>query len=188
MIQGQASPRAQGMPPTGGVIAPQGEGAGDAAPAGAAAEGAMPDLSTMTPREAADRLFERSMRLQESGDVERARFFANMAVQAYDAVPPDGIDADARFHLGLLDLLQQDPDAAEAQADAILTSDPDHLLGIMLRARVAEARGDAAAERAAYARFLDLMPAQQARELPEYRAHAALLDAEAAKAREVTGG
>lgn len=183
-VRGQSQPRIGDMPVTGGLPeAPREEGM-----AGGAAGGPGPvDLSQMSSRQAADRLFERAMRTDEEGDAERAKFFANMAVQAYAAVPPEEIDADARFHVGLLHLLQEDAGAAAAEAGAILSARPEHLLGLALAARSAAAGGDAEAEREAYGRFLDALPAEREAGLAEYRMHDSMIETEAARAREVTG-
>lgn len=181
-LRGQAAPRVGDMGMTGGL--PQAEpGAAMGGNAGAPS-GGMADLSQMSPRQAADRLFERSMREDDGGDTERAKFFANMAVQAYAAVPPADIDLDAHFHLGLLQLLQENNDAAAAESEMILSVRPNHLLGLILVARVAEAKGDSAAQAAAYERFLAAFDDERMAGLPEYEMHGSLIDAEAGRARE----
>jgi hypothetical protein len=182
-IRGQAAPRIGDMGMTGGLPeAEQGEAMGGGAPAAG-----MADLSQMSPRQAADRLFERAMREDDGGDSERAKFFANMAVQAYSNVPAAEIDADAHFHLGLLQLLQENDDAARTEAETILSVRPDHLLGLALSARVARAAGDTAGEAAAYSRFLQVLDSERATGLAEYQMHGSLIDVETARAREVTG-
>ena len=184
-VLGQSQPRVGDMPVTGGLPEAPSEGAAGGAAAGAGP--GMVDLSQLSSRQAADRLFERAMRTDDEGDAEQAKFFANMAVQAYGAVPPEEIDADARFHLGLLHLLQEEPGAAELEAEAILSARPTHLLGLSLEARVAAARGDTAAEKEAYGRFLDALPKEREAALSEYRMHDSMVASEAARAREVTG-
>ena len=53
------------------------------------------DLSTMTPRDAADRLFNRVMSAEENGDDAQAKQFAPMALQAYRLVDrPPAVKAD----------------------------------------------------------------------------------------------
>lgn len=142
-IQGQAEPRQEGMPPTGSVI--QGSDGGDGTGVGdgpaAGAEGAMPSadaLAAMSPRQAADRLFDRAMRERETGREDQARFFADMARKAYTRVPRSEFDADARFHVGLLALVEGDTTEARAQAESILSDRPGHLLGLLLAGRAAE--------------------------------------------------
>ena len=184
-IQGQTATRVGDMPLSGAL--PQAE---RATPAGGPMAGAGPgavDLNSMTPRQAADRLFDRVMREDEAGNEAQAQQFATMAIQAYGMLPPAEIDEDAHFHLGLLDLVLGDTDGADREADLILSLDGDHLLALSLKARVAEARGDEAARLDAYNRFLDALPAGLASGKPEYQMHDAMLEAEAVRAREVTG-
>lgn len=132
------------------------------------------DLASMTPREAADRLFERVMRLSESGDSAQARNFLPMALAAYDRVPE--LDADARYHLGVLHLFNQDAAAASAQADTILAAQPDHLFGLYVAARADQAQGDGGAARTSFQRFLDRFEAGRASGKAEYEAHAPALE------------
>lgn len=128
------------------------------------------DLAAMTPREAADRLFDRIMRAASAGDTAQALQFVPMALDAYERVEPD---ADARYHVGVLHLLAGDPAAARAQAEAILADAPTHLFGLFTAAQAARAAGDTRAALDFYQRFLEHYPAEIARDLPEYSAHAA---------------
>lgn len=194
LIQEQTSIRGPGEPPTGGVSAAGGQQMGGGSPGGAGAAGGAPmagaggempsaaELRDMSPRQAADRLFNRAMRLEASGDPEgRAPFFARMGVRAYSRVPGSQADPDLRFHVGLLQLVQGNAAAAAEEADTILSNHPAHLLGLLLAARAAEAAGDSAAG----TRWRDsLRAAAGSTDLssrPEYRAHDALL-------QEVVGG
>lgn len=188
-IQGQTATRVGDMPLTGALpeaerVTPDGTpiagGTGGAGPGGV-------DLNAMTPRQAADRLFDRVMREDESGNEAQAQQFATMAIQAYGMLPPAEVDADAHFHLALLHLVLDDPDAADREADLILALDSQHLLALSIKARVAEARGDEAARVAAYEQFLDALPAGLTSGAPEYQMHDAMLEAEAVRAREATG-
>jgi len=184
-IQGQTRERVGDMPLTGAL--PEAE---RVMPGGAPAAGGGPgaiDLGSMTPRQAADRLFDRVMREDEAGNTAQAQQFATMAIQAYGMLPPSEIDADARFHLALVDLVLGDTDAADREADLILTLDPEHLLGLSIKARVAEARGEEVAQEAAYGRFLDALPGGLASGREEYQMHDRMLEGEALRAREVTG-
>jgi hypothetical protein len=144
--------------------------------AAASASGGV-DLSSMTPREAADRLFDRTMREAETGS-DRAPFFADMSLKAYDALPPGEVDLDVRFHRGLLRLELDDPEAAAEEAAAILEADPDHLLGLILAARSADVAGDAVAAAGYRDRFRALYPEADLSERPEYVAHQVLLERE----------
>jgi hypothetical protein len=188
-VQDQAGPRAPGAPPTGGLPTPDessvsGGGADGAASGGAAtggaAEGGMPsagEIANMPPREAANRLFNRAMRLASGEDPEnRAPFFAQMGVRAYQRVPDSQMDADLRFHVGLLQLVQGNVEEARSEADAILSEHPAHLLALLLKARAAEADDDSGAA----ATLRDSLRAAAGRvgldARPEYRAHQALLE------------
>jgi hypothetical protein len=64
-----------------------------------------------------------------------------------------------------------DAAAASAQADTILKAQPNHLLGLLLAARAAEARKDAAAAARYRARLAAAAPAERARQLREYADH-----------------
>jgi hypothetical protein len=187
-IQGQTAVRVGDMPPTGALpvaerVNPDGTPVGGAAGAG---PGGI-DLGSMSPRQAADRLFDRVMREDEAGNEAQAQQFATMAMQAYGMLPPAEIDLDARFHLGLLNLVLDDPDASDREADLMLAVDSQHLLAFALQARAAGLRGDTAAQQAAYTMFLDALPAGLASGNPEYAMHDNMLESEAVRAREATG-
>jgi hypothetical protein len=130
---------------------------------------AAPDISSMTPEERADRLFNRVMRLSSEGKKDSAAFFAPMAFGALAALEP--LDAHRRYDLGLISLVSGNVVAAKAQADTILAQRPTHLLGLSLAARVADARNDTATARAFRARLLAAEPAERAAALPEYTDH-----------------
>ena len=186
-IQGQTATRVGDMPPTGALpVAERVNPDGTPVAGGAAGPGGI-DLGSMSPRQAADRLFDRVMREDDAGNEAQAQQFATMAIQAYGMLPPAEIDLDARFHLGLLNLVLDDTDAADREADLILSLDSEHLLALSIKARVAEARGDAAAQAAAYNRFLDALPAGLTSGKAEYQMHDNMLEAEAVRARETTG-
>lgn len=187
-IQGQTATRVGDMPPTGALpvaerVNPDGTPVGGAAGAGPSGI----DLGSMSPRQAADRLFDRVMREDEAGNEAQAQQFATMAIQAYGMLPPAEIDPDAHFHLGLLNLVLDDTDAADREADMILALDSQHLLALSIKARVAEARGDSFSQEAAYAMFLDALPAGLTSGKAEYQMHDNMLEAEAVRAREATG-
>ncbi len=126
------------------------------------------DLSSMTPRDAADRLFNHVMTALARGDTADARSFQPMAVQAYQVAEP--LDLDGLFHESLLQGLT-DPEEALVTASRILKSDPDHLLGLGAAAQASLAAGDTAATVGYYQHFLRVYDAQLARKLPEYEAH-----------------
>src|SRR5690606_31006514 len=100
------------------------------APFAAAGGGGDPssiDLSTMTPDEAAYRLFERVMLSVSEGDSASARQFAPMGIQAYEMVPDK--DLDAFYHMALLHLVNNDPGGARATAAEMIAQVPAHLFG-----------------------------------------------------------
>lgn len=168
-VRQQAGPRAAGEPPSGGVIPLPGD---TARPSGGV------DLASMSPREAADRLFDRTMREAEAGGSDRLEFFAEMGLQAYDALPPAEVDVDVRFHRGLLYLELDDSGAAGDEAAAIFSAEPDNLLGLILASRVATRAGDAAAATEYIERFRALYPQTDLSSREEYVAHRQLVENE----------
>jgi len=179
MIGESVGERGEGMPPTGAVIPSPGQDGKGGGAGAAAADPSRVDLSSMSGREAADRLFDRAMRTEASGDSAQARFFADMGLQAYGGLSPTDVDADARFHIGLLRLMTGDPAGARAAADAILVANPDHLLAWILRINVAEALADEAELAEARERFRSALVSERAAGRPEYAQHSGLIDEQA---------
>ena len=143
--------------------------------------GAPPDISQMTPEERAERLYDRVMALNERGRADSVRFFAPMAMQAYRMLGT--LNADQRYDLGRIAAVSGDAQTAKAEADSILGTQPQHLLGLLLAADAARERGDQAAETSYLRRFVAAEPAERARQLPEYQQHANEIDTRLAKAR-----
>ena len=110
------------------------------------------DLSTMSPREAADRLFNRIMMASEQGDTGEALRFVPMALQAYGQL--DRLDADAHYHLGRIHAVVGDLDNTRKQIGMLKQLVPNHLLGIILEHSVAEQSRDTDAATRAYAAFV----------------------------------
>lgn len=131
--------------------------------------GVAPDLSSMSPEEQADRLFNRVMRLSSEGKADSAAFFAGMALGALESLQP--LDAHRRYDMGLVALVAGDAARAQAQADTILARRTTHLLGLSLAARAADARGDVAAARAFRRRLLAAESTERAQGLQEYADH-----------------
>ena len=131
--------------------------------------GRPPDISQMSPQERADRLFNRVMMLAEAGKQDSVQFFMPMALGAYSQLP--ALDADARYHVGLLHLANGDIDAALAQADTIRRSNPNHLFIYILRAHAYQAQGNKAQEQQAYADFLRHEQPELALKRAEYEDH-----------------
>jgi hypothetical protein len=128
-----------------------------------------PDISTMSPDERAERLYDRIMSAAERGLTDSVQFFMPMALQAYESLAP--LNVDQRYDLGRLAEVAGDPQLAAAEADSILRTQPDHLLGLVLASRAARMRGDAAASRRYLARLARVERAEKAKQLPEYLLH-----------------
>lgn len=150
------------------------------APLGAGPMGA-PDISSMSPQERADRLFNRVMLLTSEGKPDSAAFFAPMAMSAIGALAP--LNAHLRYDLGLVALVAGDATVAAAQADSILLERPNHLLGFVLAARAADTRGDAAASVDYRRRLRAAESAERAAGLQEYTDHDADIRAALTPAR-----
>jgi hypothetical protein len=143
----------------------------DAAPEG----GTPPDLSTMSPRERFDRLYNRVMRAAESGDSATVARFSPMAIMAYGQL--DTVDADAHYHAAVLQLhVRGDTAAALRLADSILAIQPHHLFGYLIRGTAARLAGDQRLLARAYADFLAAWDAEIKASRPEYQDHRAMLD------------
>jgi hypothetical protein len=152
---------AQASADAAGVVAPFASGGG----------GAAPDISSMSPRERAGRLYDRIMRYVEEGKKDSAQFFAPMALSSFEMLGSE-LDLDARYDYGRVASETGNFDVAAAQADTILKQAPNHLLGLALSARTAALRGDAAGAAKTWKAFLAAKSAELAKNLPEYQAHA----------------
>lgn len=150
---------------------------------GAGAGMRAPDISSMSPRERADRLYDRVMRLASEGKSDSASFFATMAAQAYEMLGP--LDNDLKYDYGRMAQMSGNLPLAEQQADAILAAYPDHLLGIILSAQVAQLQGDNATRDKLYKRLLAVEQVEQAKSIEEYTRHKGDIDAALAEARAV---
>ena len=142
------------------------------------------DLSTLSPEESADRLFNRVMLLNSEGKNDSVLFFAPMAISAYQMLPR--MNADQRYDLGRIAEVSGALPLAKAQADTILRDDPNHLLGLILAGRVAALSGDSAAQKRYQAKFLTVEKTEAARKLPEYDRHQNDITAADAAARRST--
>jgi phosphate/sulfate permease len=135
---------------------------------------APPDISSMSPRERFDRLYNRIMRAAESGDEATVTRFTPMALMAYAQLPD--IDADARYHAALLKVHTGDADGARALADTILAQNPAHLFGFLIRGTVARWQKDQASLATTYAAFLSHYDAEMKADRPEYSEHSRALE------------
>lgn len=149
--------------------------AAESIPGAATESESPPDLSTMTPRERFDRLYNRVMRAAEQGDSATVLRFSPMAFAAYEQL--DTVDADARYHAAVLRLhVQSDTAAALRLADTILQQHPRHLFGFLVRGMAGRLVGDDRLLRRATADFLAAWDAEIKAGRPEYRDHQAMLD------------
>jgi len=146
-----------------------------AAPAVAPAPGRAPDISSMSPQERADRLFQRVMTYVGEGKSDSVTFFAPMAIQSFEALAP--LDAHQRYDLGLLGLVSGDGALARAQADTILAGNATHLLGLILGMRASGLQSDAAARADFVRRLSAALVSERAKGLQEYQDHAPDIDA-----------
>lgn len=142
------------------------------APFGASQGGGPPPLDG-SPREQADRLFNRIMSAREQGDTTDARFFAPMGIQAYTSAEP--LDDDGLYHLATIHIVAGDYEAARAVAERILARSPNHLLGLAAAAEAAEGAGDQDAARNYHERLVAAYESEIGRGLPEYQDHARIL-------------
>jgi hypothetical protein len=143
------------------------------------------DISQMTPREAADRLFDRIVRAAEAGDTAQVVQFQPMALMAYSMLPEQ--DGDTRYHVGLIHSLTGNIVAAQAQLDSLRATAPNHLLGPMLEFTLAQLAGDDAGRQRTYRMFLDAYDAEFATQKPEYLAHQQAIEDFLAAARSELG-
>lgn len=165
-------------------VAGQQFGTTSATKAGAAADAPLegvanraPDISNMTPEEAANRLFDRVMRYASEGKPDSAAMFAPMATLAYERIGP--LDSHARYDIGTIYSVIGDAAAAGAQADTILKAEPNHLLGLLLATRASELNKNPGAAARFRSRFNAALAAERAKNLREYTDHQQEIDAAA---------
>jgi hypothetical protein len=132
-----------------------------------------PDISSMSPEERASRLFNRVMTYSEQGKQDSARFFAPMAIQAYEMIGPP--DAHAQYDIGVISAAVGDVARARAEADTILAARPKHLLGLVLAIRAAELARDSVADAEFRRRLLAAEPTERSA-LKEYAEHSRDID------------
>ncbi len=131
------------------------------------------DLTSMTPREAADRLFSRVMGSVDAGDTQSALNFVPMAIAAYERIPD--LNLDDRFHLSLLHAVGNNGQAALDIAEEGLAIRPTHILDLAAAAEAAALLGDTALARTYYQTLVDGYEEELASGLPEYELHSNLL-------------
>ena len=128
-----------------------------------------PDISSLSPQERADRLYNRVMMLATQGKVDSVQFFAPMALTAYQMLAP--LNADQRYDMGRIGEVAGALPLAKAQADSILRENPNHLLGLILEARLATIAGDTTALRSYERRLVAAQKTELAKKRDEYVRH-----------------
>jgi hypothetical protein len=140
-----------------------------AVPGGEAAPTRAPDISSLSPQERADRLYNRVMTLASQGKTDSVQFFAPMALTAYQMLAP--LNADQRYDMGRVGEVVGALPLAKAQADSILGENPNHLLGLILEARLATIVGDTAQLRSYERRLVAAQKTELASKREEYVRH-----------------
>jgi hypothetical protein len=157
-----------------GPVAPAATPATGTAPVAGGTGGVAPDISNMTPIEAATRLFNRVMTAVSAGDSAQAQAFVPMAIAAYQRARP--LDHDGLFHLSMLNRTAMNLEAALANALEILEQDPNHLLGLAAAAEAAIELGELEEAERHYRQLAAVYDEEVERALPEYADHRAIVD------------
>jgi hypothetical protein len=144
-----------------------------------------PDISGMSPQERADRLYNRVMTLATEGKVDSVQFFAPMALIAYRDLAP--FNADERYDMGRIGEVAGALPFAKAQADTILLTNPNHLLGLILEARLATIAGDSTSVHTFERRLLAAEKTELATKRDEYIRHQDDISNALKQARKSTG-
>ena len=142
------------------------------APVGGNGTGTPPDLSSMSPREAADRLFNRVMTAESSGDMGQAQQFMPMALAAYERARP--LDQDGLYHLAVLNRVAMNLEESLANAAEDLTENSDHLLALAAAAQAAIELGRPDEAEAYYRHLVEVYDVEMASQKPEYLDHSGI--------------
>lgn len=153
---------------------------------GGGTAGGVTDISNMTPREAADRLYNRVMSAAEVNDSAQVNTFLPMAIQSYEMARP--LDLDGLFHLSRLQRMGVLDADALATAEEALTRDPNYLLGLYAAGDAALGMGDAARAQEYLGRLLQVWDAEMASGNPDYELHSRQMDGIRDFAREAVSG
>jgi len=155
-------------------LVPSTSGPVPAASASPAAGGVAPDISNMSPIEAADRLFNRVMQATSAGDSAQAQAFLPMAIAAYQRARP--LTLDGIFHLSMLNRTAMNLEAALDNALELLERDPNHLLGLAAAAEAAIELGEPDEAAVHYRHLATIYDTEVQRALPEYDQHSLIID------------
>jgi len=165
--------------------APAPEMANPGNPGATGPAGQPPDISSMSPEERFNRLFDRVMRAAEAGDTGTVAQFSPMTLAAYGMLPD--ANADLRFHAALVRLTIADYDGALALADTILAQSPGHLFGYVIRGEVADRRNRMDDLTQSYRDFLQHYQTEVRSGRPEYTDHNPVVDNFRTRAEASTG-
>lgn len=141
---------------------------------GSGPPGRAPDISGMSPRERFDRLYDRVIRAASAGDTNTVGQFAPMALGAYAQL--DTVNADARYHAGMIELAVGEFPAALALADTIEANAPGHLFAYLVRGEAADRQNNSALLTRSYRDFLDHYDREVRSGRIEYEEHRPILD------------
>jgi hypothetical protein len=144
-----------------------------------------PDISSLSPQERADRLYNRVMLLASQGKIDSVQFFAPMALTAYQMLSP--LNTDQRYDMGRIGEVAGMFPVARAQADTILRGNPNHLLGLILEARLASLAGDTAQLHSYERRLVAAQKTELAKKRDEYVRHQDDITSALAQARKSLG-
>jgi hypothetical protein len=125
------------------------------------------------------------MLLASQGKIDSVQFFAPMAVQSYLQLAP--LNADQRYDLGRIGEVVGALPLAQAQADSILHEHPNHLLGLILEARLATLSGDTTRLHAFERRLIAAEKTEVPKKLEEYVRHQDDITSAIAQARKSVG-
>ncbi|MDQ6717966.1 MAG: zinc ribbon domain-containing protein [Gemmatimonadota bacterium] len=144
-----------------------------------------PDISSLSPTERADRLFNKVMLLYSQGKADSVQFFAPMALTSYQMLGT--MNNDQHYDMGRVAEVAGAIPLAKAQADTILKNSPTHLLGLILAAGVAGLQGDSVALRSYEKRLVAAEKSELAKKLDEYDRHQDDITNGIAEARKAIG-
>lgn len=140
-----------------------------------------PDISSMSPSERALRLFQRILTYAQNNKMDSALMFTQMGIPAHQSI--ENPTNDERYHLAILSEIASDSTIARAQADTILQTEPNSLLGLLMASRAALMNGNAAKARKFDQQLLKVLDSELARNTEEYQTHRIEIDRAAADAR-----
>src|SRR2546423_2101153 len=128
-----------------------------------------PDISSLSPQERADRLYNRVMLLATQAKTDSVQFFAPMALTAYQILSP--LNADQRYDMGRIGGVVGALPLSKAQADSSLRANPNHRLGPILEARLAVLAGDTIQLHSYERRLIAAQKTELAKKREEYARH-----------------